>query len=81
MLENVPLSFVSTLSWAKIEDVVSGRIPTDQLILLDKTAVCRVKDGSRRRAGRTDLSGSCLAGPGWIKHSDYQVHLDYSLLI
>ena len=36
-------------------------------------AVCRVQDGDEQRAGRTDLSGSCLAGPGWNKHAHYQV--------
>ncbi len=37
------------------------------------SAVCRVRDGDEQRPGRTDLSGSCLAGPGWDKHTDYQV--------
>jgi len=66
----------STLSWARIEDILSGKIPTDRLVLVGSSAVCRVRDGNRQRAGRTDLSGSCLAGPGWSKHADYQVLVD-----
>eukprot|EP00088_Acartia_fossae_P014178 TRINITY_DN17561_c0_g1_i1.p1 TRINITY_DN17561_c0_g1~~TRINITY_DN17561_c0_g1_i1.p1 ORF type:complete len:549 (+),score=101.19 TRINITY_DN17561_c0_g1_i1:54-1700(+) len=69
----------STLSWAWIEDILSGQIPTSHLILVDgSSAVCRVRDGNRDRAGRTDLSGSCLAGPGYTKHSEYQVLVDLS---
>ena len=64
----------STLSWAGVEDIVSGRIPTSRLVLVEDSAVCRVRDGNRQRAGRTDLSGSCIAGLGWVKHQDYQVH-------
>jgi len=63
----------STLSWARVEDVLSGRIPSSLVILVENTAVCRVRDGSRLRPGRTDLSGSCIAGPGLVKHSNYQV--------
>jgi len=66
----------STLSWARIEDILSGRIPTSRLVLVEGSAVCRVRDGNRQRAGRTDLSGSCIAGPGWVKHTEYQVLLD-----
>jgi len=70
----------STLSWAWIEDIQSGKIPTSHLILVNGiSAVCRVRDGNRRRAGRTDTSGSCLAGPGYTKHSEYQVLVDLSL--
>ena len=63
----------STLSWARVEDIVSGRIPTSRLVLVEDSAVCRVRDGNEQRAGRTDLSGSCLAGPGLKKHTEYQV--------
>lgn len=50
----------STLSWADLSLVQSGTIPADRVVLCEKSAVCRVKDGDTLRPGRTDMSGMCI---------------------
>lgn len=64
----------STLSWADISWIQSGKIPADRVVVSGDSAVCRVRDGDKLRPGRTDRSGQCLVEG--VKERKYQVLVD-----
>jgi len=64
----------STLSWADMTLVQSSKIPADRVVLCEKSAVCRVRDGNTLKPGRTDMSGMCMVEG--IKMKKYQLLVD-----
>jgi len=61
----------STLVWADISRVQSGKIPSSRVVLSGISAVCRVRDADKLLPGSTDKSGLCRILN--VKYSDYQV--------
>jgi len=61
----------SALGWADIDDIQSGKICRENVVVKGENAICRIRKGHKIIPGRTDKSGQCIIGSS--KLDNYQV--------